>query len=182
VVSNLAESLGIDRDEIMVVMVEAVTWTSGDLGCRASAQPNLDQAIEGYRLVLLVDDAVYEYHTDSGMTFHRCGSEGANVGETGLLADIDPIAGELVALGRRRVSQERGVPTTRVRVVEVTQYTWPDSSLGCPLSGEDYESVQIDGYRIVLSVGDETFIFHTDFDRLVPCDPGDETLPDAEGD
>jgi hypothetical protein len=56
-----------------------------------------------------------------------------------------------------------------VRVVEVTAYRWPDSSLGCPLPNQRYTPVEIDGYRIVLRAGDRETIFHSDFDRVLPC-------------
>jgi hypothetical protein len=102
-----------------------------------------------------------------------------NVGETNLLMEIDPVAAELVALSRRRLSQELDVATGRVRVLEVTPYTWTDSSLGCPLEGEEYSSVLIDGYRIILAVGDDEYIYHTDFDRLFPCEAEAERLPQA---
>lgn len=180
VMDDLAATLEAERSEIQLVLVEATTWTSADLGCPTGGFPDLEQAIEGYRVILLVADTVYEYHTDSGSSIRRCGQEGSSIGETDVLVEVDPVAAELVALAQRRVSQERDVPASRVRVVEVSPYTWTDSSLGCPLDGEDYTAVEIDGYRIVLAVGDREFIFHTDFDRLIPCDSDDELLPTEE--
>lgn len=177
VIEDLAVTLEVERDDIELVLIEAATWTSTDLGCLTTNQPDLEQAIEGFRLVLLVGDTAYEYHTDGGATIRRCGQGGTNVGETSLLVEIDPVAAELVTLAQRRLSQELNVPTRRVRVLEVAPYTWTDSSLGCPLNGQEYPSVEIDGYRIVLSVGDREYIFHTDFDRLIPCNPDNELLP-----
>lgn len=178
VVDDLAASLDIEPDEIELVLLDAMTWTSRDLGCTVVNPPVLEQAVEGFRLVLLVGDTVYEYHTDGDGAFRRCG-QGARVGDTNLLVEIDPVASELAALAQRRMSQELDVPVRRIRVVEVRPYTWPDSSLGCPVEGEDYLSAQADGYRIVLAVGDDEYIFHTDFDRLLPCDLDSEVLPSA---
>jgi hypothetical protein len=174
---DLAATLDIAPEEIQLAVVETVTWTNTDLGCTAANLPDLERAIEGYRFVLLVGDAIYEYHTDDGSMIRRCGQEGTNIGDTSLLVEIDPVAAELVALAQRRTSQELGVSTGRIHVVEVTPYTWLDSSLGCPAAGEDYTSVQIDGYRIVLAVGGDEYVFHTDFDRLLPCDEDREVLP-----
>jgi len=92
---------------------------------------------------------------------------------------VDPVAAELAALAQRRVAEELGLPVRRVRVVEVTAYIWTDTSLGCPLPGEIYTSLSVDGYRIVLSAGDNEYIFHTDFDRALPCDAANEQLPDS---
>jgi hypothetical protein len=97
-------------------------------------------------------------------------------GEDNLL-DVDPVASELAALAQRRIADELGLPTRRVRILEVASYVWPDTSLGCPIPGETYTEQTVDGYRIVLAAGDNEYIFHTDFDRAVPCDPANEQLP-----
>lgn len=94
------------------------------------------------------------------------------------LAESDPIAAELAALAQARVSDETELPTSRIRVVSVEAVRWSDTSLGCPQAEGNYEAVEIDGYRIVLTAGETTYIFHTDFDRVLPCDEGDEVLPD----
>lgn len=91
--------------------------------------------------------------------------------------ESDAIAAELVALAQRRVAQDLNLPTRRVRIIEVTAYVWPDISLGCPEPDATYLTGDIDGYRIVLEVGESQYIFHTDFDRVVPCDPANEKLP-----
>ncbi len=176
IMNDLATSLDIERTEIELALIEVATWTNTDLGCTVNS--DLEQAIEGYRLVLLVGDTAYEYHTDT-TNFRRCGQEGTNIGETSLLVDIDPVAAELAALAQRRLAEELDIPAGRVRVLEVTPYKWTDSSLGCPLAGEAYSPVQIDGYRIMLAVSGNEYIFHTDFDRLLACDADDEQLPEA---
>lgn len=91
--------------------------------------------------------------------------------------DDDPVAAELVALAQRRVAESLNLPIRRVQVVEVTSYTWLETSLGCPQPDVTYPQQEVDGYRIVLSAGDQQFLFHTDFDRVVACDPANEKLP-----
>ncbi|MEZ4667348.1 MAG: hypothetical protein R3E39_05430 [Anaerolineae bacterium] len=91
--------------------------------------------------------------------------------------ESDAVAGELVALAQRRVAQDLNLPTRRVRIVAVEAYVWPDISLGCPEPDQNYVLGDIDGYRILLEVGDVQYIFHTDFDRVVPCKPENEKLP-----
>ncbi len=90
----------------------------------------------------------------------------------------DPVASELVALAQRRLAQDLGLPAQRIRLVEVTAVIWPDTSLGCPQPGETYAQGTFDGYRIVLSASDQEYIFHTDFDRAIPCAAEDERLPE----
>lgn len=90
----------------------------------------------------------------------------------------DQVAIELAALAQRRIAREQGIAVTQVEVVEARAYAWQDTSLGCPVPGQTYTPLTVDGYRIVLQVGDEQFIFHTDFDRAIPCDPELELLPE----
>jgi hypothetical protein len=91
----------------------------------------------------------------------------------------DPVAAELVALAQRRVADTTSLPVRRVEIVEVKSYKWTDVSLGCPTPDESYGQQEVDGYRIVLKANDQQFIFHTDFDRVVACDPANEKLPTA---
>jgi len=91
----------------------------------------------------------------------------------------DPVAAELVGLAQRRVADITSLPVRRVEIIEVKAYKWTDVSLGCPSPNELYAQQEVDGYRIVLSANDQQFIFHTDFDRVVACDPANEKLPDS---
>jgi len=93
------------------------------------------------------------------------------------LVSVDPIAAELVALARSYVSQRDDLPLVRVRLVEITPYIWTDTSLGCPSPDVVYAPALVDGYRIVLTTGERYHLFHTDFDRIVPCSPENEVLP-----
>ena len=86
----------------------------------------------------------------------------------------DPVAAELVGLAQRRVAETTNLPVRRIEVVEVKSYKWTDTSLGCPSPNESYAQQEVDGYRIVLSSNDQQFIFHTDFDRVIACDPVNE--------
>jgi hypothetical protein len=93
------------------------------------------------------------------------------------LIDVDPIAAELVGIAQRVVAQDLDLPTRRVQLVDVQPYAWTDSSLDCPAPGQTYTAIQTNGYRIVVRAGDAEYIFHTDFDRVLRCDPDNEQLP-----
>jgi hypothetical protein len=91
----------------------------------------------------------------------------------------DPIAAELVALAQRLVADQLDLPARRVRVIDVQPVTWDDTSLGCPSPDQTYEPAAVDGYRIVLTTGDEFHVYHTDFDRVIPCTAEGERLSDS---
>ncbi|MEO8610807.1 MAG: hypothetical protein ABI690_23120 [Chloroflexota bacterium] len=92
---------------------------------------------------------------------------------------VDPVASELAMLAQRRIAEKLNLPVRRVRIVEVTPYVWTDTSLGCPVPGETYTALNVDGYRILLSAGDQEYVFHTDFDRALPCNAKYEQLPET---
>ncbi|MFN8527252.1 MAG: hypothetical protein U0670_01415 [Anaerolineae bacterium] len=89
----------------------------------------------------------------------------------------DPVATELVMIAQRLVADQTGLPTRRIRVVSVQDLTWRDSSLGCPAPDQAVAQVETPGYRIVVAAGDAEYLFHTDVDRVIPCDPANEVLP-----
>jgi hypothetical protein len=178
--SDLSEALGVDQERVQLVRLEAVTWDNVDLGCGDDRMPQATSlAINGFRVVLAVDGIDYEYHTDGQSRVRLCPQNGAVIGasvETLILAD--PIAAELVALAQRRLARDLDLPARRIRLVDVSPVHWTDSSLGCPLPDANYAPGQYDGYRIVLEAGDKEYIYHSDFDRVQPCDASAEVMPD----
>jgi hypothetical protein len=94
--------------------------------------------------------------------------------------DLDPVAAELLLLARQRVMALADIADPFViEVALIRAYRWPDGGLGCPLPELEYPPGEVEGYRIVLAVADETYIFHTSFTDLVRCDPANVTLPDV---
>lgn len=180
VLDDLGQSLKVDPDEIQLVGLDAMTWMTVDLGCGIQNLPGADLHIDGFRVLLKVGDTTYEYHTDKERLFRRCESGLAAQTPSSALIEIDPVAAELVALAQRRVAQELDVSARRVLLVEVVAITWPDSSLGCPLTGQTYIPAELEGYRIVLAVGDRQYTFHSDTEHLIACAPEDERLPGSE--
>lgn len=99
------------------------------------------------------------------------------IGEA-LIAE-DPVAAELVGIAQRMVAADLDLPIRRVFLNDVRPVVWTDSTLNCPQENSEIVAVTSDGYRIVLEVGDQEFLFHTDFDRVIPCDPDNEQLPEG---
>lgn len=93
-------------------------------------------------------------------------------------APDDPIALELILLAKRRLVNEFGFRFDAIEVAEIDSYQWADTSLGCPLPDTDYPQVVTNGYRLLLTVAEQEFIFHTSFEQVVLCDPENEVLPD----
>lgn len=99
------------------------------------------------------------------------------IGEA-LIAE-DPVAAELVGIAQRMVATDLNLPTRRIFLIDARAAVWTDSTLNCPQPNSEAVILQSDGYRILLHAGDQEYLFHTDFDRVIPCDPANEQLPDS---
>lgn len=93
------------------------------------------------------------------------------------LIERDPVAAEMVGIAQRVVADDLDLPVVRVRLTDARAVLWTDSTLNCPLPSSTPVPLELGGYRIVVQAGDQAFIFHTDSERVIPCDPVNEQLP-----
>lgn len=175
-ISRLSEDGNIAYETIRLVENESRLFFSVDNPCEIISSPAADDVLEGYRMVLLGGGLVYTYHVDEEGLVFQC-SEGEAV-SSDLLAEIDPVAGELVALARRRLADELDLSTRSIDLLDLRPITWSDTSLGCPQEDQDYADAEIDGYRIVLGVGERDYAYHTDSVRVISCESGQEQVPE----
>ncbi|MFN8376509.1 MAG: hypothetical protein U0694_27020 [Anaerolineae bacterium] len=180
IIDDLASSIDVDTESIQVVRLESAFWMTDELGCGAQSTQASERG-EGYQIILFANNTFYEYHTAGSERYLRCETIDPTAAATlavGILLEVDPVAAELVLLAQQRVAAELDLPLRRIRAVDVRQIRWTDSSLGCPQPDQSYTQVITEGYRIVVSAGDQEYIFHSDFDRLLLCDPEREQLPE----
>jgi len=77
---------------------------------------------------------------------------------------MTPIAPGLQALVEKTkedLAKRLSIPQTEINVAEVTEETWPDSSLGCGKPGTEYLPVITPGFRISLEAGGQMYSYHT---------------------
>jgi hypothetical protein len=65
-VADLAARLAVDAADIGLVLHEDVTWRDGALGCPQPGVSYTQALVDGYRIVLSVDETEYHYHGRSG--------------------------------------------------------------------------------------------------------------------
>lgn len=81
--ADLATRLGVGEDAITLTSREEVTWRDGSLGCPTPGTNYTQSLVEGYRIVLTVDDRAYRYHGRTGgepFLCERPSSGGGTVG------------------------------------------------------------------------------------------------------
>ncbi len=175
VIEDLARSLGVSPDAIGVGEIEEVTWPDATLGCDSGAGASPDTAeVPGFRVILIYQGTTYAYHTDSQGRFVVCQAAESATGEPVIL---DPVVGSLVDLARRHLAEQLDLPLRRVFLADVSPFEWPDSSLGCQLSDQDYVATPVLGYRIVLRVGRQNYYYHSNFRQVILCPENAERLP-----
>jgi hypothetical protein len=79
-------------------------------------------------------------------------------------------AQEITSLVQQDLAEQLSVDAHAIRIAEVEATNWPDTSLGCPKAGMMYASVVTAGFRIVLEVGGQEYVYHTGPERFVRCD------------
>ena len=62
---------------------------------------------------------------------------------------LDPVIADIAG--------KAGVPIDQVTIVSAESVTFPDGSLGCPVPGNVYIQVLVDGYKIVAEAGGKTY-------------------------
>lgn len=62
-IADLAAQLGIDQNEIELLLFEAVTWRDGSLGCPQPGMGYIQVLIDGHRIQLRANDHIYHYHS-----------------------------------------------------------------------------------------------------------------------
>jgi hypothetical protein len=58
------------------------------------------------------------------------------------------------------LAQRLSIPASQINVLEASDVTWPNSSLGCPQSGIVYADVLTPGYLIVLNANGQNYEYH----------------------
>lgn len=179
IIADLAAELAIPANRIQVVTIAEGRFSPMNLDCilRDGTRPIAPVeawAKAGYRYVLLVGDRLYVYHTDGTDSFQRCPDTVPLADE--LLVMVDPIAADTFRVVQNRLATELDISSRRILLVSMQSVIWRDTSLGCPLPEQSYHEADIVGYRIVVSAGEEEYIFHSDSTNIYPCAAENEVL------
>ena len=74
--SALSKQINAPADSIVGVSQDETTWNDSCLGCPQTGENCAQVVTPGYRIVLRVSDATYEYHTDLGGRAKLCSQTG----------------------------------------------------------------------------------------------------------
>jgi hypothetical protein len=76
-----------------------------------------------------------------------------------------------VELASQDLAERLAMSIDEIAIVSAEVVEWPDASLGCPKPGMIYAQVITPGYRLILEVGGEQYVYHSDNEgrQLIPC-------------
>jgi hypothetical protein len=114
----------------------------------------------GYRIVLQVENGLYDYRADSEQRVVLCEKEGM----MDLLSDASPGDADqarAVSAASEDLARRLSMAVDQITLLEVREVTWPDSSLGCAQPGQIYETAPQDGLLIRLGAGGRMYFYHS---------------------
>lgn len=167
---DLAQILELSTEDIHLISVEKAAWRDTSLDCTDQGKEYKHTHVLGFRMILEAEGKTYEYHTDLGQTVVLCeeGSSIKKVLEERAMPRSPTIPSPSISSLSQPVIQARedlakrlNVTTNGIKVVEVQEVTWPDTSMGCPQPEMRYIQVPQDGLRIKLSIEGKEYEYHS---------------------
>ena len=158
-------------DDASLVSVEPQRWNNSSLGCGKPGEMALQALQDGYKVVFVLEGLRHQVHL---------GQSGGRVCERlqGLLQAPKRAVnlGALPGLQQQAMTQlaaELAVDPSEIEPLDVEAVTWSSTALDCPTPGTQYTEIAVSGYRLPFTVGNRTYLYHTDGRRLVNC--GEQT-------
>lgn len=180
IIDDLAAELNVPRNRIQLVTIQESRFSANTLSCIPTTgdvllDPHPRTMVNGYRYQLLQGVLVYEYHTNGTESFQRCPFTQPLSDE--LLILVDPFAADTFRLIQNLLAEELDISSRRILLVSMTSVVWRDTSLGCPFEDQTYSEAEIVGYRVVVTAGEQEYIYHSDSTNVYPCPAENEDLP-----
>lgn len=169
-VEALSKKLSVGPDSIEVVHVSIMDWPDSSLGCRRPGVEYLQVVTRGSLVLLKAEHKVYKVHTGNDRAV-VCEQALKGVLPRGPSALPGMPVRDLMQAAKEDLAKKLGVTPPEVSITEVQTVTWPNSALGCPVPEKDYGELETQGYRIKLDHNGQTFDYHTDHQRVLPCPP-----------
>jgi hypothetical protein len=148
---TLANQLDLEPGDVIIVEVEEMEWPDACLGLPAPDEMCAQMITPGYRVVVEAEGEAYVFRTNLEGTEIRAENSLA-------MADDEQVA----MMVRQMLMQQIQADFDEIEIVEVEEMEWPDGCLGLPATNEMCIQMIIPGYRIVLEVNGDEYIYRSD--------------------
>jgi len=147
-----------------------MNWPDSSIGCPQPGVSYLQVVTPGTVVMLRAGSKAYRVHVSDTRAI-ICDGPGRALGEPGQRRPAGAAITELMHKAKADLAQRLGVSPDTVTVGMVEAVTWPNSALGCAVSGTAGNESKIRGYRVTLIHDSQNFHYHTDDRRVIPCPP-----------
>jgi hypothetical protein len=167
-INALAKTLNVPAPSIVLLSVIEAQWPDSGMECPQPGQIPLTTVTPGYVIFLKSGDTDYEVHADRAEHYVVCLPQG---GSAATPMPPDPVVAEFIQQARVNLATQLSVSPDAVAVISSEAHDWSDENLGCKASRASItpDPGPISGYKIVLSVGDKYYEYHTSFETMVFC-------------
>jgi hypothetical protein len=178
----LTHEVGASAESLEPIDVAEAVWRDSSLGCPERGTVYTPMMTSGHRVTLSFRGARYVVHVGQGRAVvcrGPAGSRGRVLSPPPGSADpadaktapTSAIAGlKLAEQARDDLAKTLSVEKGQVTINFFRPATWPDAGLGCPAEGQVYPKRLTKGFIIELASGGKTYEYHSDMNRVVPCD------------
>jgi len=159
-IRTVNEKTPVSRDSISNLRIRVIQWPDSSLGCAEPGVEYLQRVVPGYFVSFSTDDKIYSVHIGDGSAV-VCDQindylvdrrkRGMSIISTYQAARID-------------LAKKLKVEPKQITVIKIQPETWKDSSLGCPVSGQQYQPGPIKGLRINMTCRDREYEYRTTLD------------------
>ena len=170
--SALAKHLSIDASVVQVLSSESHTWPDSSLGCGQPGTQAAQVITPGFEIVLTSPKGNYRVHTSQTRAV-ICGAatKWGNVERTkprGVALPLKNI-NMMIDAARDDLAKRLRIAAGEIEARNFIEAEWPDSSLGCPVAGEQIRKQPVRGFKLPLSYRGRVYTYHTDLNRVRPC-------------
>jgi hypothetical protein len=169
---TLARDLQMDVAQIEAIATDSQTWSDSSMGCGKPGSMAAQVITSGYAVTLKTPRGNYRVHVSNnnaivcglatqfrGLT--RPGGRGVGLP----LRNIN----QQIQVARADLAKKIGVPESEIVTETFVLSQWPDSTMECPLAGEQITKQLTKGYRIVLNHRGRVYTYNTDLTRVRAC-------------
>ena len=166
-IRTVNERTPVSKDSISHLQIRSMQWPDSSLGCPEPGGEYLQQVIPGYLVNFNVNQQMYSVNVGNGSAvicdqindfMAKKRKRGQAIIQLHEAAKVD-LADKLM------------VKTEQIAVTHMQLETWPDSSLGCPVAGQQYQQGPVEGLRIEMTCKDREYEYRAAFDggEFVSC-------------
>lgn len=172
-ISKVNDKIPASRDTVTNIRIRSIQWPDSSLGCAEPGVEYLQKVTPGYLVNLKVDEEFYTVNVGDNRAV-ICDRINEFMLERRKRADSIMRSHKAAVLD---LAERLNVDSELVKVRELKLETWPDSSLGCPHSDQQYKEGPIDGLRINMTCRDKQYEYRVlleggDFvicEKIVSC-------------